>query len=909
MEISPYHDCRANHHFSLGSEKEQSMETPSTETMLLEYRRLLLEGNEEGIAKLKSELSALGVADQLQEADEWYLKCGKLVEEAKKMARSGSRPGDLAHNDLQKQAMELGDSAYKHVNSTFLAEYEAYNKEINDINRKKKQKNILLNDLQRYSSYDSSYQEKVDQIFLEIQSSYPEAVEEARERMALGQKIRDFNDKAYRMGCNRQKTEFQALLREAGKVKGIYEYLLKKMEESFNKGSMAVQRGRNMEQIVKKSQDLFQQHQPSDNARKALPENARAILPHGMGNTVHDVVLDHPNSLASLAPASSWTVMMDETGDDFTSEIQPGSHKPGKYVALLVPDYAELPDLPEKWHSVDMDADQVVASINVIRNAPCGIIGIPVQGLHDITADRWFGCVETILAMILRLLPLDGHTTLNIYIEQRDIYDKSANDFLDMTCKKTLYELSKVYPSRSAAISVKPQFISKDKHPWNGYVDSIAYLWGSNGIAQKQLLKMTGWLGTCLLDMDPVQLQNAIDAILTQNPLSPHEWDELLGLGDAAFTAALLHAIGQEAMNNPELWVSYLNFTKQHVNSKAVNLRALRRQIRWLKACQPPEVELMPRLYLLWLTTEIAEANHSGKLFKGALDEFMKVGDDLIEEDAPLVAWSRLHLAVSFTNEFDFESAQELLEGWAEVSKAIPGLQYHGQILSSLGQHQAFLGNPEDAIPFFDRAIECFERLSDEQEALLDVQQTTAYKLIAMMDAGMASTTEFNAVLEKYFDLPLLTATLTLASTDEQPYSHHVLLRSLATGNYPREVETYLKKKNQWKVGQGHPWELIQFYRGLIVENINERIDLFRSAYEIALAEGGATLDAIACVMLGSLYYHDRSVRQELDDLTEKVIKELPLIGEQRRQALRNQLENPIEPIALAQKVLPFNFR
>lgn len=102
---------------------------------------------------------------------------------------------------------------------------------------------------------------------------------------------------------------------------------------------------------------------------------------------------------------------------------------------------------------------------------------------------------------------------------------------------------------------------------------------------------------------------------------------------------------------------------------------------------------------------------------------------------------------------------------------------------------------------------------------------------------------------------------------------------------------------------------MIQFYRGLISKNTNERLRLFRSACEIALAEGGPTLDAIACVMLGAYYFYDHAVRQELADLTEKVIKELPLIGEQRRQALRNQLENPVEPIALANAVLPFNFK
>lgn len=880
------------------------METTDIQDMLQEYKSRLLEGNEEEIVAIKDQLSTSGLADQLQEIEKWHAKYSQLVEKAKRMARSGCRPGDLSHTALQKQAMELGDEAYKRINFIFTESYEAYKNEINQKNQKA-QKNILLNELLKYSMYDANYHDKVEQLFNEIQTLYPQAVDEANQKMALGQKIRDFRDKAYQLGVQNKKDDFQALLQEARKVKGIFDYVLKMIENAYDKGATAVQRSKSMKQVLKKKKEKLQQKSHSANARQAIPEN---IVTHAP-NILTDFSVNHPNSLTCLEPASSWTVLLDETGNDFSSDSMDGDPEMGKYVALLVPSYTKLSDLPN-WHTTDVkDATKLSDNIDVLGKSPCGIIGIPVNGLHETTTDRWFGCVETILAMILRLLPLDGKTTLKVYVEQRDIYNHSTNDFLDMTCKKVLFELSRVYPSRSKAFSIKPQFISKDMHPWNGYVDSIAYLWGSPGKNQKTLLNMTGWLGTCLLESNSVKLQNAIDAVLTQYPLSPYEWNELLSMDNATFIDALLYALGQEAIGNPKLWTSYLNFTAQHLNSKAVNLRSLKKQIRWLKAYQPPEVTLTPRLHLLWLTAELAESNHTGKLFKGSLDEFMQLGNDLIEEDAPLVAWSRLHLAVSFTNEFDFASAQELLEGWAEVNKAIPGLQYHGQILSSLGQHQAFLGNPNDAIPFFDRAIESFNRLSNEEEAYLDIQQTSAYKLIAMMDAGLAGTPEFDACLEKYFDLPLLTAALSFGATDEQSYSHHVLLRILATGKYPKAAKAYLKQRNQWKVGQGHPWELIQFYRALISDNNTERLSLFRSAYEIALAEGGPTLDVIACVMLGSLYFYDRSVRQELADLTEKVIQELPLIGEQRCQALRNQVDDPIEPIALAQKVLPFNFK
>ena len=65
----------------------------------------------------------------------------------------------------------------------------------------------------------------------------------------------------------------------------------------------------------------------------------------------------------------------------------------------------------------------------------------------------------------------------------------------------------------------------------------------------------------------------------------------------------------------------------------------------------------------------------------------------------------------------------------------------------------------------------------------------------------------------------------------------------------------------------------------------------------------------IGCGILGGLYFHDQSVKAELEKLTEQVIAELPALGKNRIEAMRRQIISPVEPMTYIKKVIPFNFR
>ena len=69
-----------------------------------------------------------------------------------------------------------------------------------------------------------------------------------------------------------------------------------------------------------------------------------------------------------------------------------------------------------------------------------------------------------------------------------------------------------------------------------------------------------------------------------------------------------------------------------------------------------------------------------------------------------------------------------------------------------------------------------------------------------------------------------------------------------------------------------------------------------------------ATLHIIDAVILGSILSEDPSIRPEYEKLVERCAQEVPALGE-RSTILREQSKNPLPPLELAEKILPFNFR
>lgn len=396
--------------------------------------------------------------------------------------------------------------------------------------------------------------------------------------------------------------------------------------------------------------------------------------------------------------------------------------------------------------------------------------------------------------------------------------------------------------------------------------------------------------------------------------LLPQEWTRLLALcarwqGVPAVTQRL-DELAESAAAQPPLWESYLEATRQHLESKDIDQRLLGQQIAWLKTAMPADTELTDDLQLLWMTAELAEANHLGKVISDPelKSMFSYLTEHLMDEEPRLVAWATLNLSVAYTNAFDFESAEAIMDIWDRKPMQVLGHQYTGQIQSTLGQLAAFRGDNEEAVPLFDQAISNFAKMSNKLKSRQDIEQTTTYKLIAMLDLGLANTPDFDRVAEHYFNLPPEQAALFVPQDPAQRYKHHVLLRMLVSGDYPQAREAYLSQRQNWLTGAYHPWELIEFYRALLLDgDLDAQLRHLDAAFDIAKA-GDATLQVIAAVILGSRLALADGRLDDYQALLDTIADELPDLGE-RLDVLRAQPQAKLPPLTLAARVLPFNFK
>lgn len=633
----------------------------------------------------------------------------------------------------------------------------------------------------------------------------------------------------------------------------------------------------------------------------------------------------HPNSILNLNPARRWTIVSDETGSLFDNDAFDSKKGAGYYVFVLVPDSANLPELQSGWHAVNQSLESLVSAGEDLAKSGCGIIGIPVKGLHPTNRQLWFACIETLLDIVLRVLPVDGKTEVNLCVEQRGAADSRNADLLDKTADDAMYHLSLCNPAKAKEIRLGARFIAKTENLYNGYADLVAF---SHGCSKdvKAVLGGFGWEGPCLISSDANVVQTfrrCLDLVHQGGVLPVDDWNVLVQSRGAqavgSLIGALLRTFGEEARKDIALWRKYLDYVMAHLDSKAIRMSVLGPQVAWLKEYEPDAAQLPPRLRLLWLTAQLAESNHLGGTKFGAElheREFVELCERLKDEDAPLTCFAALHLAVEKTDAFEFGVARDILKPWERERVTVPGLRYHAQVLSSLGQHAAFLGDNDKALEYFLKAMDEFRHLSADWQR--DFDQTCAYAVIAAMDA---KSPDFERLMSLYLyggewseETMVDMAHQFAAVGEDEPdskYAHAILLRYLVTlPAYNPIRSAYLSDSAKWQWSEdGHPWELIAFYRALLMPRDDPaRREWLWKGYSLC-ANGGPTLKAIAAVILGALLHDGVATRDEYMSKVEEVISLLPNLGKARASTLLAHADKPIPPLDLSKVVLPFNFR
>ena len=628
---------------------------------------------------------------------------------------------------------------------------------------------------------------------------------------------------------------------------------------------------------------------------------------------------DHPNFLSNLTPSKKWTVLIDEAGDTFFNDAKDGVlHSRGRLAAIIVPDYCNLPNLSANFHSRDLPNEAVKQIVDTIIQSPCGVLGIPVDALRKNDSELWYKGIETLIDLIVHILPIDGKTSLDIMVEQRTEYTPEKSSQLFEECSNCLQRLAQSNPYRAKMIDISAaRFINKSDHPWNGYADTIAHCWG--GFSVSEALNDSEWINSCLLDFKPDVLRHIVNVILRKKPLSEVEWSEYLAHpakgGQKMLACLLLKIQGEEARHDVKRWKKYFDYVQRELNSRLVDYCALEKKCSWLKLYAPDEMLFSPRRQLIWLTTQLTKINNLGKIdfvvqHQKELEELCGI---VFPEDAPLTCQTSLQVASAYMNDFNFRTAYNVIKGWLGVDGSVPGIQRYGQVLSTIGQLNAFIGQQNAAIEACNLAIDQFENLADKDKRENNINQTLSYKVIAMMDCETIPE-NMTQEMERYLGRTLMEAAehFAVTSNNDEKYMHHVFLRYLVHVNSPELkpiIDRYLSLASEWKTGNGHPWELILFYRALLrTELSNKKINLEQAYYNV-FRSNNETLDVTACVILGGLYYYNSKCKTELTELTQRVIQTKPYLGKKRIEALKNQLETPQEPLALAKAVLPFNYR
>lgn len=617
----------------------------------------------------------------------------------------------------------------------------------------------------------------------------------------------------------------------------------------------------------------------------------------------------HPQSLRALSPQDRWEIYIDETGTDFSEGAQARNEtdkKLGRVIALALPANHSLSRLQASTHAFDLTHDQVQKLLLPLMKSNIGILGATLK--KDLHSHNWLAATAKLVRWVVLMLPVDGEVQVNFKIENRGGY-KDSRSLLGLE-EALVDELRQLSPERFGKMQLSLAIVGKDA-PYNGYVDVIANCWGSSDDTKRRLLARTGWRGHCLLQSTDLAEADRLYQAVDSDP-DADTWfllcQHLAKEPGHSMFHDLLAKLGETAIEDSKIWQRYLVGVRQRISHKDFDAGSLGRALAWLKQYQPTGEQLPGLLELQLASAQLAADNHMGHSSIQQVGRVMALAERLRDEAAPDACEAALRVAISATNSFDFESAVPYIENWLSQPVAVPGRLNYGKLHSTLGQLKAFRGLYEAATDHFTAALEHFAELSDPLQARSNQQQTSSYNAIVLLDMGAPEAVNvINGVISRATGRKGSQAVRQLArSSSPLRFEHYLLLRWLVA--HPEETqsrEEYLAHSDDWQVGEGHPWMLINAYRGWLLTDAKRAEEatgfLARAIEECSESEGSVILHWMA----HCLYSLGKSLGIEV----EAPLRPCPSEPFPKHQlsALENAASNASRVEALG-KLLPFNF-
>lgn len=528
----------------------------------------------------------------------------------------------------------------------------------------------------------------------------------------------------------------------------------------------------------------------------------------------------HPHAIRHLQPSASWTMLIDEGGDQFglvAESLAMNDRKLGRAVALLVPEHANLPPLQEKTHSTDMDVSKVQALIKTIIQQPIGVFGAQVN--DDLLSGSWLGSIEQLVRWVLLLLPVKGPTKVQVLIEQRGDYSAQQAD-LRALADVIESQLVALLPDRFGGLRLSFAVVDK-QHPLNGYVDAIAHLWSTPTREKKQILAHTGWQHHCLLQNSKMPaIERLYRRVLEGELPEPAAWLDACTSAREESEASLLHDVlaqtARRVQQQPAVLTAYLAQVQQRIRERTIAPGQLVTALQWLQAQLPKEQWPLSLACVLESSSLVAE-NHLGLFDADRVAALQHQAEQLAEEDAQLACQLMLRLASSCTNNYQFGHGSQVVSSWLRRPVETVGLLNRGKLLSTEGQLLAFQGQHALALSHFDDAIATFERLSDPVERRRQVQQSWHYRAVTLLAQGEPqAANEVQGLVKLALGDQMPRAMKQLAESGfEHQYLHYLVVRALVQFPVLQDMrQSYLANQDSWDMEPTHPWMLIQAYRG-----------------------------------------------------------------------------------------------
>ena len=772
----------------------------------------------------------------------------------------------------------------------------------------------MLKEIEMLAAWDppSDKTKELGHVMAECRAYYPDQEQAIEQSRRKGQQAGDLLKPFYDLGVSHGKGSQEAETKLA-KLQQKRPDLVWKARKNLEKGYAVRSRNAQTHQRRMQGRSVSTIKPP---VHPAQSSQAPAVDPIKRPPPLVEHSALHPKDIRGLTPSPRWSLLIDETGSNFDSSaeaLNPEDRTLGRLVGLLLPEQHELAPLPTGWHAVNQTIDEIDCVVQAILDAPSvGVLGVTVKQLPTTRMERWALGVLRLIDLVLRLLPLDGPTLLTVQVEQRAEF--SGRMEWRAIAYNAILQLSQAYPKRAAKIECRIQVITKSGSSFNGYVDALAFIWGSRARHSRDCLKQTCLEGACFLSGDAATISRAWEWLDRGITLEGMDWAMLLAQPEASQLGSLantiLERLGQASREDVGVWQRYLSYTLGHLESKAIDLRVLGRQVEWLERWSPPGQALPPPAQLLWLTAKLARVNHLGATEQPWMNEMHRLSDRLLEENAHLVCRAELNLAVNATNRCDFTLASQVLGRWRELPKAVPGLRYWAQVQSSLGQHEAFRGKNAAAVELFNRALAAFGQLSNADEGRREARQTQTYRAIALMDDPVRTDIEVREAVELVIgSLPEAVARLAASEAEADKYLHHLLLRWLVQRREESQCAAYLEQRAYWQVGEGHPWPLIQLYRGLLLRTVEPNLarELALQGYNLTLGQEQGPLVQLIGACCRAITVAWGEPWHDADSRLASIEQALPLAQEQV-VAVRQFLTQPSEPLELLRTVLPFNF-